>query len=187
MNAWFQQLSKLIAMRDAGQLTEEEFQEHKTRLSLLQEKLAAFNRRLSKEEAQFGGDDAFQMRILELGIEDDNMSLETRETRLLAMEEELDRAVEEAEERASMMVDTEYSRPLGVVLSPEEEASLLQQTRTMVEEIKSEIFRLRSERLDMDFWAQCNKLEEALYRNGSEPVAAWNRRVVAQRDILQKI
>ena len=97
-------------------------------------------------------------------------------------------AVAEAEARASgdSSSDTDEESELQS-LSPEEEQDLLMETKELVEELKTEIFSLRSERLDTEFWTQSNQIEDALYRNGSEPVIRWNRRVLAQKEKLQSL
>lgn len=185
MNSWFEQLNRLIARRESGELSEEAFQEQKKRLWQLQQDLDIFHGRLEKEEKRFADDDIFQMQILAFQIEEADLDLAEREARVLRLEEELTAAVAEAEAR---MVSTDASTvPLThAEISPEEEATLLEETQKRVEELRSRIFILRSERLDPEFWTLSNQIDDALYRNGSEPVAQWHQRVLAQQKRLQE-
>ncbi len=188
MNAWFEQLNKLIALRESGQLSDDEFADHKKRLWNLQQELGEFAKEIEKEEARFAGDDVFQMRLLELQIEDDTLDVPGREAELVRMKKDLAEAVSEAEARASGGASSGTAEEAEVqTLSPEEEQNLLVETKELVEALKTEIFSLRSERLDTEFWTQSNQIEDALYRNGSEPVIRWNRRVLAQKDKLQSL
>jgi hypothetical protein len=186
MNAWFEQLNQLIALREAGELSEEEFQDHKKRLWQLNQDLDAFNKIVDREEKRFPGDDVFQMRLFEIQIENPDLDLAGREGDLLRMRAELQSAVEEAEARQADAVST-TSDVADESHSPADEAALLETTRELVGELRSQILVLRAERLDTDFWTVSNQIEDALYRNGSEPAASWHRRVLEQRKRLAQL
>ena len=186
MSNWFAQLNKLIAQRESGELDEEEFQDHKKRLWKLQEQQAAFDQRLGEFEAQFAADDIFQMRILELQIESPDLPLASQENILKDKETALLDAVEQAKTRnqaePQQLAENDHNE-----LDTMDEATLLESTKTLVEQLKSSIFVLRSERLDTEFWTLSNQIEDALYRNGSEAVKSWHQRVLIQQKRLQEL
>ena len=186
MSNWFTQLNKLIAQRESGELDEEAFQDHKKRLWKLQQQQSAFDQRLGEFEAQFAGDDIFQMRLLELQIESPDLPLAAQENILKDKEAALIEAVEQATKRQleepEQLIEDDHNE-----LDTIDEAALLEATKVLVEELKSSIFVLRSERLDTEFWTLSNQIEDALYRNGSEAVQSWHQRVLNQQKRLQDL
>ena len=179
MNAWFTQLNRLIARREAGELSEETFQEYKRRLQTLHENLNAFEQRVAQEKDRFANDDTFQMQILELQIEDDAWELEDRERALREWQGALETIIAKALSRET----TDKSQTTTFVstsMSAQQKEDLRQRTQQEVDALREKIHIIRSERLDPEIWTTCNQIEDALYRNGSEDVEQWNHRVQTQ-------
>ena len=183
MNAWFTQLNRLIARRESGELTEEAFQDYKKRLQILHTNVNEFDKKVEEARKRFADDDTFQMQILELQIEDEAWELEDREAFLLQWKSDLEAAIEKALLR-NVVQNTETETLVSSVLTTEQKASLQKETQTLVSGLREKIHVLRSERLDPEIWIHCNQIEDALYRNGSEDVEVWNRRVLKQQHIL---
>ena len=63
MNSWFTQLNQLIALRESGDISDEDFQDHKQRLWRLEQALTGLGQRIDASKVHI--DNApFQMRLM---------------------------------------------------------------------------------------------------------------------------
>jgi len=190
MNSWFMQLNGLIAQREAGELSEEGFEEKKKLLWQLEQDLAELGKRIDAAAEAHARNDRFQMRLMEIQLEPEGLDLSGRIDWLNGLQEafEFELSQLDSPQREEGAIESALSLDESP-LSEEEQASVTQEVEVLVSELRDRLSKLRGERLDADVWTRADEMDDALYRNGSEHVNKWRQRVLNQAhllDVLEK-